>query len=47
MISSTGMQVLAVADRAIPATYVGPVEPNFYCRGWNAKRTKYCSARAG
>lgn len=39
----------AVVDgsRFIPDHYVGTLEPNFYCRGWNAKREKYCGARAG
>lgn len=27
--------------------YVGKLDPNFFCRGWNAKRKKYCMARAG
>jgi hypothetical protein len=31
----------------IPETYEGQLEPNYFCRGWNAKRKKYCSARAG
>lgn len=36
-------------DKTIPTTYVGELQPNFYCRGWNAKehRKKYCRARAG
>ncbi|HET8777967.1 MAG TPA: hypothetical protein VFN76_09940 [Candidatus Limnocylindria bacterium] len=34
-------------DRDLPATYVGKLEPNYYCRGWNEKRQKYCGARAG
>lgn len=28
-------------------TYVGKLEPNFFCRGWNPKRKKYCMGRAG
>jgi hypothetical protein len=35
------------ADRIIPVEFVGKLEPNYYCRGWNAKRVKYCRARAG
>lgn len=32
----------------IPPTFVGnPIEPNFFCRGWNSKREKYCRARSG
>jgi hypothetical protein len=32
----------------IPPTFIGnPIEPNFFCRGWNSKRDKYCRARAG
>lgn len=34
-------------DRSIPTTYEGTLEPNYFCRAWNAKRLKYCSARAG
>lgn len=36
-------------DRFVPAEYVGTIEPNYYCRGWNGKegRKKYCRARAG
>ena len=34
-------------SRAIPETHVGKISPNYYCRGWNQKRGKYCSARAG
>lgn len=33
--------------RDVPTSYVGTVEPNYYCRHWNEKRQKYCSARAG
>ena len=39
--------VRASEDRAVPATFVGKLEPNYYCRGWNEKRQKYCRARAG
>lgn len=35
------------ADRVVPATFVGTLEPNYYCRAWNAKRKKYCRQRAG
>lgn len=34
-------------DREIPTAFVGKLEPNYYCRGWNAKRAKYCRHRAG
>lgn len=27
--------------------YIGTLEPNFYCRGWNSKRQKYCKQRSG
>lgn len=27
--------------------YIGPLEPNWFCRAWNTKRQKYCKARAG
>lgn len=37
----------APADRHVPDTYQGKLEPNYYCRSWNAKREKYCKARAG
>ena len=45
----TGRGSVAVvsADRSMPTEYVGKVEPNYYCRGWNEKRKKYCGARAG
>lgn len=39
--------VKASDDRRIPTVYEGQLEPNYYCRGWNAKREKYCRARAG
>ncbi len=41
------MTELVVHDRHIPEEYEGKLEPNFYCRGWNPKRSKYCRARAG
>lgn len=39
--------VVASSDKTIPTKYEGQLEPNYYCRGWNAKRQKYCKARAG
>jgi hypothetical protein len=39
--------VLASDDRSIPTEFVGKVEPNYFCRGWNEKRKKYCRNRAG
>lgn len=33
--------------RWIPEAYQGEIEPNYYCRGWNTKRQKYCRSRAG
>jgi hypothetical protein len=30
-----------------PGRFIGKLEPNYYCRGWNSKRVKYCRARAG
>jgi hypothetical protein len=33
--------------REIPQEFQGKIEPNYYCRGWNAKREKYCGAKAG
>jgi len=38
---------LTHVSREIPAEFVGTIAPNYYCRGWNAKRIKYCRARAG
>lgn len=35
------------SDRHVPEAYEGTLEPNFYCRGWNSKRNKYCKQRAG
>lgn len=37
----------ASTDRTLPAEFVGKIEPNYYCRAWNAKRVKYCRTRAG
>lgn len=34
-------------EQHVPAEYAGKLEPNYYCRAWNAKREKYCRARAG
>ena len=31
----------------IPEKHEGTLEPNYYCRGWNSKRDKYCKQRAG
>lgn len=39
--------VQASTDKTIPKRHVGKIEPNYYCRGWNAKRKKYCKSRAG
>jgi hypothetical protein len=41
------MTKVAGADRHVPTKYVGEIEPNWHCRGWNAKRLKYCKLRAG
>lgn len=27
--------------------HIGKIPPNYYCRGWNSKRKKYCKLRAG
>lgn len=42
-----GEIVVASADRSVPPKYAGTIEPNYYCRGWNSKRDKYCRSRAG
>ena len=34
-------------DRHVPSSYEGELAANHYCRAWNSKRGKYCSARAG
>lgn len=39
--------VKASTETAVPTTHVGTIPPNHYCRGWNAKRAKYCRAVAG
>lgn len=38
---------VVVADRELPTTNVGKLEPNYFCRAWNPRREKYCGARAG
>lgn len=39
---------MAVAvDKSVPVGHVGKLEPNYYCRGWNPRRKKYCKSRAG
>lgn len=35
------------APKGEPVEYEGQLQPNYYCRGWNAKRQKYCKNRAG
>jgi len=47
MSSRRPRRLTASTDRTIPARYEGKLEPNYYCRGWNAKRDKYCRNRAG
>lgn len=39
--------LVASTDKTVPVKYEGKVEPNYYCRGWNEKRKKYCRSRAG
>jgi hypothetical protein len=34
-------------DRDVPKAFAGKLEPNYFCRGWNAKSEKYCRAKAG
>lgn len=34
-------------NKDVPTKFVGKIEPNYYCRGWNETRQKYCRARAG
>lgn len=43
----SGAMVVAGDDRSIPSTFVGKLDPNYYCLGWNEKRKKYCRQRAG
>jgi hypothetical protein len=38
---------VALGDRFVPDEYGDELEPNYYCRGRNAKRRKYCRNRAG
>jgi hypothetical protein len=38
---------LPSTDRDVPKAFQGKLEPNYYCRGWNAKSRKYCRAVAG
>jgi hypothetical protein len=38
---------IVAADRTVPVEFVGKIDANYYCRAWNAKRKKYCRARAG
>jgi hypothetical protein len=33
--------------KMVPTAYVGPLDPNYFCRAWNGKRFKYCRCRAG
>src|SRR5687767_6947612 len=44
--ADAGTAVVA-ADRFVPDEYGEELEPNYYCRGRNAKRRKYCRSRAG
>jgi hypothetical protein len=37
----------ASTDKTLPKVFEGKLEPNYYCRGWNEKRAKYCGSRAG
>lgn len=39
--------VKASTDRFVPKVHQGTLPPNYYCRGWNSRRLKYCRARAG
>lgn len=34
-------------DRHIPDAFEGKLEPNYFCRAWNPRRSKYCRSRAG
>lgn len=42
-----GAKLMVARDRAVPATYRGKLEANYYCRAWNEKRQKYCKSPAG
>ena len=44
---SESTELAPIDDRFIPKENVGKLESNYYCRGWNAKRLKYCGRRAG
>ncbi|CAA9573805.1 MAG: hypothetical protein AVDCRST_MAG86-1957 [uncultured Truepera sp.] len=44
--SSTN-SIRAHESKHVPTAYEGKLEPNYYCRGWNEKRQKYCKIRAG
>lgn len=39
--------LVASTDRTLPTKFVGKLEPNALCRGWNAKKRHYCSKPAG
>jgi hypothetical protein len=41
------MSELLQDDRTLPIAFAGKLDPNYFCRGWNGKREKYCAARAG
>lgn len=45
MSESTAIDVSS--DRYIPEVFGEELEPNYYCRGRNTKRQKYCRSRAG
>lgn len=47
MTSRRPKALVASTDRTLPKTYEGKLEPNYYCRGWNEKRSHYCGSRAG
>lgn len=36
-----------VDPKGVPAHHEGTLEPNYYCRAWNPRRSKYCKSRAG
>lgn len=49
-----GQQVAVIEDKSFPVArpdgtheFVGKLDPNWWCRGWNPRRTKYCRMRAG
>jgi hypothetical protein len=41
------MNQLPSDDKHVPKAFEGKLEPNYFCRGWNAKSQKYCRANAG